>query len=372
MRISALSLLIMLGTTACASNGTCSGDTGETDTDDGGNGSTGPFLPIDTADVEAVPCAEIEEYAQGPESPVDIVMTVTMGLENQTGQIGAVRSGLNALSSALFANGIDAHVFLISDWEPGYHANGVCIDSPLGSGVCPNDNNPPLYYHPCQMVYLHQGLYFLHSMYDVWKDILRPGSVRHLVSAANLEDAMTAEEFVDLMDGVSPPLGDFRFHAFTASLAEEDAEAACAEDPPHPCCAQGSFAGEAYTMLADVTGGVFADICGLDMQPIVDVLSAPPAPVPLSCEWTIPAAPEDEHLLIDSPHFVFTNGDGEQHAIARVDGEGGCADDAQAWFYDDATVPTSIIACPQTCDWLQADLKGSVRIELWCSDEAVE
>ena len=56
---------------------------------------------------------------------------------------------------------------------------------------------------------------------------------------------------------------------------------------------------------------------------------------------------------------------GMSFVIPSVGGPGGCGP-AGGWYYDDPAAPTTVIACPDTCDQFQAG-SGSVEITFGCA-----
>jgi hypothetical protein len=50
--------------------------------------------------------------------------------------------------------------------------------------------------------------------------------------------------------------------------------------------------------------------------------------------------------------------------LGKVSAEDDCA--RNGWYYDDATKPTRIIACPETCDLIETTPEATVAILLGC------
>ncbi|HYO96152.1 MAG TPA: VWA domain-containing protein [Polyangiaceae bacterium] len=73
-----------------------------------------------------------------------------------------------------------------------------------------------------------------------------------------------------------------------------------------------------------------------------------------SCEWPLPAPPAGQTLQIESVNVRYTSATGFATELGNVRGEAACADVDHGWYYDNATNPAAVIACPQTCTEVQA------------------
>jgi hypothetical protein len=320
------------------------------------------------ADTGTEECAAVEESAQNGLSPVDIVFAVdTSG--SMTEEAGFVQDNLNMFSAQIFNSGINAHIVLISAGSD--QSNGICVAPPLGSGDCPADSNPDAGYdHVAFTVESKDAFLKIKQSYGQWVGMLRPNSIRHVVVVSDDNSMFQAQTFVDQMALLSPPFEGFTFHAIVSSM---DPDAACALDPPHPCCTLAAEEGTIYEALVEATGGVLGDLCEQDFQPVFDQLAAEVADVPLACEWAIPDPPAGQIFDAGKVNVEFVDGDGEHHLIGHVGSFGDCADVTHGWYYDDNLDPATIYVCPQTCDWIRADLEASIAIQFGCTtQEAVE
>ena len=97
----------------------------------------------------------------------------------------------------------------------------------------------------------------------------------------------------------------------------------------------------------------------------------------IACEYQVPSQGVDFKKV----NVQFTNGAGTTVTPighAPIDGTDGAGCDARGgWYYDvapeaDAGAPTSIAACPATCDMFQTDTTGQVQIVLGCKTLVVE
>jgi hypothetical protein len=82
----------------------------------------------------------------------------------------------------------------------------------------------------------------------------------------------------------------------------------------------------------------------------------------LPCEWEIPPPPAGQVFAADLVNVSITAaGATEAGNLPHVNATGDCGDSG-GWFYDDAAAPSTILACPSTCDTLQAE--PDVRVDL--------
>jgi hypothetical protein len=336
-----------------AGDGTGDGGTTDTDTDT----DTG-------SETEDEDCAGVTESAQNGLSPVDIIIAVdTSGSMSQEAVF--VQESMNSFSEQITSSGINARIILIS--RGSLDSNGICVDPPLGGGDCPNDSNPPDFIHMPREVASSDGLLVLSSTYGTWKTHLRDNSVRHMVIVSDdNSEAMfwNANWFINTMAKKNPPFDDFYFHAIVSSL---EADVACAQDPPHPCCQLSAGRGTVYEKLVTKTEGVLADLCEQDFQPVFDKLAEVMTDVPIACEWKLPPPPKDQVLDPTKVNVEFIDGEGEVHEIGYVESRDDCAGVEHGWYYDDENPPTKIYVCSQTCKWIQADLDAQVAIKFGCN-----
>ncbi|HET9930419.1 MAG TPA: vWA domain-containing protein, partial [Polyangiaceae bacterium] len=88
----------------------------------------------------------------------------------------------------------------------------------------------------------------------------------------------------------------------------------------------------------------------------------------LSCEYSVPAAPQGQSLDYNKVNVDFTNA-GTTQRIAQVKDAAACGS-ADGWYYDtDPSVanPTRILICPSACERLQNSTMGSVQVALGCA-----
>ncbi|MBN2340280.1 MAG: hypothetical protein JXX29_05595 [Deltaproteobacteria bacterium] len=244
--------------------------------------STGCTEDLVIDDLGAQMDSETSQNAQGdtseaslcmPASSDDIaaspVVDVIIAVDNSAGMDDEVLMVQNALAdfySRLAASGVDGQITLITAPSPSDDdkvKNGICVGTPLGSGECPDDSSLPAYFHVLQAIASKDALTLIHSTFEQWKSRIRENSQIHLMVISDDNADVTADEFVALMNALTPPLENFFFHTVSASA---DKTAACEADPPSPCCDYAAKAGVEYQNLAGRTGGVSADLCQQDFS----------------------------------------------------------------------------------------------------------
>jgi hypothetical protein len=341
---------------------------GDTDVDTGSDTDVGTDTSSDT-DTGFEECSEMSVTANNSLTPVDVVFAVdNSGSMND--EAGWVQEHMNAFSQQIVDSGVDAHIVLISS-PTNMSTNGICIDAPLGSGMCPDDTNLPNYLHVPWPVSSVDALYKIEESYEVWwEDMLREDSARHLVVVSDDNSSLPALDFIDMMAELDAPFEEFHSHAIACPM---DSMTACSMDPPHACCGIAASMGTVYLELASLTEGIFADLCSQDFGPVFDELAEVIADVPIACEWIIPDPPEGEVFDPDEVNVDFIDSEDVVHTIGHVDLPEQCDDVSQAWYYNDLVEPTSIRVCPQTCFWIQSDPDATIVIKFGCqTEEALE
>jgi hypothetical protein len=91
------------------------------------------------------------------------------------------------------------------------------------------------------------------------------------------------------------------------------------------------------------------------------------APVP--CEWLIPPAPDGQQFDKSKVNVDFAAGAAAPVRIGAIASAADCANVAQGWHYDDATNPTKVLVCPQTCQTIQGTADALVSVVFGCATE---
>jgi hypothetical protein len=336
--------------------------------DGGGAGADG--LPFEK-------CAAVTETAQNTFQPVDIVFTIDNS-NSLLDEIEATRANMNKFSQLVGQSGLNYHIVLVS-CLPGDCDNpkshGICIDAPLGkAGGCTgpvyDDNNPPNYLHVSERVPSRKVLEWTINTYPQWKSMIRPGSARHVVIVSDDTDEWTATQFNDALLQADPAFKGYQFHGIFAFKSKEDA---CAIATTEPCCtyAAPGGGGVPYQDLVTLTGGVAADLCLQQFDPVfAKIATNVIKSAKLSCAWTIPPPPADKTLDPKLINVQFVDSGGTATLIKRVDSAADCSKTQEhAWYYDDPAKPTQVLVCPQTCSWIQGQTQAEIRIAFGCKTE---
>lgn len=378
-------LLFAIVLVSCSSNkvsGTIDGGSG-TDGDTDVDGDSDSDSDSDTFDE----CASVSEEAHSGYAPADIIFVIdnTPSMEDE---IAEVRANMNAFSQTIIDFGIDAHVIVIS-CLPGECGNsgggstnyGICIDPPLGAvdgcqaidgeeELVTNDDNPPVYTHVSTRVPSVKDLEWILDNYPDYSSALRPGAQKHIVVVSDDTDETTSTAFDAALLALDPPtFAGYKFHGIFSYMSKEEG---CAADPVDECCEFAAPGGEGvpYAELVALTGGVSGDLCLQDFDGVfAAVATSVTENAVLSCEWEIPAPPEDMEFDPEMVNVVYDDGLGGTQTIGHVDSAEDCADVEHGWYYDDPENPQWIYVCPQTCDFIQGNEGSSIVIEFGCETE---
>jgi hypothetical protein len=295
-------------------------------------------------------CASFSEAAQSELQPADIIFVV-----DNSGSMGdeanAVQANINNFSQQIIASGVDAHVVLLSSYPND--GNGICVDPPLGSGGCGDqDTNPPTFVHIDERIGSSDALARLLGRAGDWMPSIRPESGLHVVIVTDDESNLDAVTFDAAFKALNPDFADYKLHGI---VSMQD-------------CADAADIGETYIALGQMTGGLVSDLCLQNFQPVFDLLATEViSGSVLSCEWAIPEPPEGEEFDPDLVNVEFDDGTGNGLLIGRVDDSGQCGSVADGWYYDNPGNPTQILACPQTCERMQDALMATIEIQLGCA-----
>jgi len=355
------------GTLTGASAGT-EADDGATSADDGLDDSAeGTKLDVAGADgddstTSIDECAGITEVGDVGLQPADILVVVdnsgSMDFEN-----AAVQNYMNAFSSQIFLANIDAHVVLISSYPDN---DGICIEPPLGIGMCPTeDNNPPGFVHINDKVGSTDGLQKLIAQHPNWAATMRPTASKHIIVVTDDNSDLSAADFTAMWAGLDPSYVPFKVHAIAAI---QDPYTACIDGNASGCCAISAAAGLVYQQLANQTQGVFANLCEQDFQPVFDAVAEQVIQgSALACEFAIPPPPEGEEFDPMQVNVEFEDDAGATLDIGYVESAADCANVTNGWYYDDPAAPTTILLCPQTCDTIQGFTMAQISIQFGCA-----
>jgi hypothetical protein len=238
----------------------------------------------------------------------------------------------------------------------------VCIDAPLGSGMCPEDSKAPNYLHVNVEVGSRDVLGKFIEAYPQYKSALRPNAAKTFLSITD-DDATdapvnNAAAFIAAVGGLEPsdPLmwSNWNYSSIFCETA----------------CPAAAAVGLVHADLVQQTGGVKGDLCLQDFKPVFDKLAETVvATVELACEWEIPPVPDGKFFEANKTNVKVTL-DGTEELIGKA--VGGTCTDAGGWLYDNETTPTKVVACPATCDRIRAAKDANVNVLFGCDTLSVD
>jgi len=246
--------------------------------------------------------------SQTPRS-ADVVFVVDNSASMEKA-ISKVQTVLSGFANQIVAQRMDLRIIMISAGT-GTSSHGICVPRPLGSGVCPNDQNVPFYRHITTNVGSMDSLGKFLSTYTQWKDSLRANASKTIVVVSDDNSRMSAAEFRSNLAA----LPSFQNHKFNAVVKG-------------PLCGTASSENE-YTKLAASTGGIFVDICEEDFGPsfaamataIIGNVVPPPPPPPTDLgrdSVTLQIATTQTHGIVLTAKGVLENADPQSTYSAEV------------------------------------------------------
>ncbi|MBW2458083.1 MAG: VWA domain-containing protein [Deltaproteobacteria bacterium] len=306
-------------------------------------------------------CDAIGQEALPEKRDADIIFAIDTSA-SMAAESWFVREQMNNFSTQIVASGVDVRVVMLAE-RPILPAcvgpmcpPGICVDAPLGSGLCPADDNPPVYVHPPSDVGSTDALSVLVDLFPQYDATLRENTNKVVVivtddnaSPPNIADAA---EFVNTFTALSPvKLSGVTVHAIY-----------CFHDSG-PCASKG----QVYEDLVNLTGGIHGDLELQDFQPVFDAVATEViVQAGLPCHYTIPPPPEGQTFDSGLVNVVYTDGDGNEHDILFVDSAAACHPQDGGWYYDDNLSPQSIHLCPASCDIVSVDGAGKIDILFGC------
>jgi hypothetical protein len=342
-----------IGLTGASSLGT-GGTDDPSDTAEDNSNTFDPVFDLGVPDTDADPsgneeCASEVTPAENKKQPADIIVVVDNS-GSMDFEAGLVQTNLNSFSQQIIDSGIDVHVVLMSSY-PG-DGNGICIDPPLGSGGCNNnDNNPPLFTHIDQRISSNDALEQILDHHANWSVVLRPDAQLHFMVVTDDESDLPPLDFDNQLKALSPNYALYRLNGIVCTSNCEEAAAI----------------GDTYVTLGQLTGGIIGDLCLQDFQPVFDALATEViSGAQIACEWDIPPPPEGEDFDPTKVNVEFDDGMGGGFEIGYVESEAECANVIDGWYYDNPAAPTLILACPQTCQKIQGVDAATINISLGC------
>jgi hypothetical protein len=311
-----------------------------------GGGAQGDAGPIDPNQPDAGTCLSASVEGMNALAPVDIIWVIdTSG--SMTQERDLVQMKMNEFAANIGASGLDYHVIVI--------AGEICIPPPLAGPMC---GDGPNFRWVRNTVGSHNGLEVVLQTYDLWRDFLRPDSVKTFVMVSDDNSSMSAADF-DAQIRMKPEFANG--YIFDAIVAYGNVLLfGC-----WTSFGMGAAVGQVYVELVNLTGGVSGVICEPDWNPIFMALEqSVMTGTRLPCTFAIPPPPPGEVLDTDKVNVKYSPPPpGAEVFFPRVDGVA-ARGAAGGWYYDDPSAPAEIILCPSSCTGLAGG--GRINLEFGC------
>ncbi len=248
-------------------------------------------------------------------------------------EAAAVQAGINAFALFIGSKAIDYHVIMLANTK-------ICVPQPLASAGCKGSSS---FKHVNESIGSNDGLKKVIQSYPKWKGFLRKGASKHFVVVSDDNSDMKASEFTSKLSGLSDPgfKQGFTFHSIIATGATP------AQTIPFVGCIGGAGHGTVYEELSNKSGGVIKSICGLqDWTKVFDAIASNVAASvkTVKCNYSLPATGEKDKVAMS-----FTDSNGNDVVVKRVQDAGACPANSHGWYFDDNSNPGSAILCSTTC-----------------------
>ncbi len=87
----------------------------------------------------------------------------------------------------------------------------------------------------------------------------------------------------------------------------------------------------------------------------------------LACQFKLP---DDETVDPAAINVLYSpTKEAEKELIGQVPSPAECDGDKQAWYYDDPTMPTTVLLCPKACERVEKDSDGKLEVVFGCATE---
>ena len=150
-----------------------------------------------------VPAAGGTGGVVGTGCPADVIVALDNSA-SMAEEAATLQADMEGFIGTLQNAGIDVRVNVVSDtvqmviFPIPIISYGICLPAPIGSGMCPEDTNPPTYLHVLQVVGTNDALLQLMNAYPSYSSNLRPLAPKTIVVVTD-DDAVappTVEEFI--------------------------------------------------------------------------------------------------------------------------------------------------------------------------------
>jgi hypothetical protein len=311
---------------------------------------------------DANSCAAVTEGTQNTLSPADIIIAVDQST-SMADETPIIQDRLDDLAAML---GPSARLILIAERVEGVDAvtlNAVPTCAPEETTIeNPITIPPPLGTDATRFRSINchvdstDAWESIIDTFPLYQDFLRPEATKHVVVITDDSSDMAVNAFDSAFRALNPALTSTYIHD---SIVPFDTGCPFASGDP-----------QRYRQLTQQTGGVEADLCAQDFQMVWEALAAHvAATTKLTCEWTIPPPPTGLAFNKGLVNVRYTSDAGSKD-LGFVASAADCAGAADAWHYDNASLPTKVLACPELCAEIQAGRGQKIEILFGCETKA--
>lgn len=315
----------------------------------------GPPAP---RDVPIEECDGFSASADNALAPVDIIWVVDSS-DSMENDARTVQTNLDGFADFIAGAGIDFHVVFISD--RGFVTPSARFDT------------DPRFLFVDRAVGSNDAFDRVLDQFPMYMAHLRPSAITHVVGVTDDDEDMSASSFITSMNML---LGhDFTYHVI-GSPPGECSSMAC----PFGCstCVSGAEGcerpgdflpaaapSEEHWRAASMTGGMTFSICTSDWSGLFATLAMTVAvSMALPCEFLLPDPPMGMAFDRDRVNFLYTpSGSTTPMVFPRAADAASCV--GNAWYYDNPTMPTRIILCPDACTAVTSGA-GTITVQLGC------
>jgi len=331
-------------------------------------------------------CAGVTAQAEVEFLPTDVIWAIdTSG--SMSASFPAIQQALNDFSQRVIDAGIDAHIILLAGAEGGMGSDtGFCMPPPLGSGQCGAGSTPgraaadslePGFLHLDTPFGMTMGIPVLLDNYESYKHLLRPNALTQFVLTEDGPPLATAQQVIDHIEGRASATFTPPWNPPLASGSWVFNGVICKDGIGVGTCilALGGVPATALELI-EMTGGLVSNLDdagnGSGQDPFSELLAKLAEAVivgaQVSCEYTIPEAPEGETFNRDMVNVIYSNAQQAPVLFPKIPDDKSC-DDNQGWQYDDPNSPSKVILCPAACDVVQNDMNAIVDVKFGCETE---
>jgi len=293
-------------------------------------------------------CDAVTIETEDQQRPVDVLWAIDTS-PSMAGEKKMVRDNLNSFAQQMSDAGLDAHVVLIASSS---NDGGICVQSPLGTGSCPNDHNPPQLYRDYQWVGSHNALPRFISQWSNYESVIRDNSMKYYAVVTDDDAEWSASHFTSQRNSQDPAGADnWTFFGLFCKYRDS---------------------GNVYSTLVTQTNGLHVELCtsSPDWQGVFDeMFQTVMENRSLDCTIDIPDAPTAFPFESNKLNVDYIPGDGSSASrFYRVDSSADC-DSRGGWYYDDNSNPSSIELCDASCDAVDGDFEGTLDIWFGCTTQ---